>query len=495
MGAVYEVADETTHRRRALKVMLATAVGEPSLRERFAQEATITGGISSDHIVQVSDAGIDEGTGMPFLVMDLLSGEGLGELCARRGPLPPSEAALYLYQAALALDKTHAAGIVHRDLKPENLFITTRDDGSPCLKILDYGVAKLLVDTTLAQRTAIVGTPLYMAPEQIRGDGAVRPPADVYALAHVAFTMLVGEAYWMTEAKGMLSIFALFNKIVAGLPEPATARAARRGVTLPPAFDAWFQQAVAIDPKMRPERASLLVASFSEALGLSPLMPTVPSIAPPPSKRHPSTTPPRPRPPAREAPRPSPPSVRPSPRGDVPAAGSAKAAPRKPGAVDSWEDDAPLFRDEATGAYAERYLRLKLDELLSLARKRGEKLSVILFQVIITRNPKEPRTKAHTDAEVREVVQAIQWFVPREAFLGRHGPSSVVLIAPNAGLTQSRARAKVLAEKVRGQLGKREATARLSVKLRVGAARREPQDRSAVDLLERAERAAREEDV
>src|SRR5688572_11481512 len=77
MGAVYEAFDETTRRRRALKVMLPNTIEEPSLRDRFAQEATITGGVESDHIVQVSDAGIDEATNMPFLVMDLLSGEEL----------------------------------------------------------------------------------------------------------------------------------------------------------------------------------------------------------------------------------------------------------------------------------------------------------------------------------------------------------------------------------------------------------------------------------
>src|SRR5262249_23049706 len=154
-----------------------------------AQEATITGEIESDHIVRVSDAGIEPESSMPFLVMDLLSGEELGSMVSRRGALPPAEVVLYLSQVALALDKTHAAAIVHRDLKPENLFVTTRDDGTPCVKILDFGVAKVAVASSLAKQTAVVGTPLYMAPEQIRGSRAVGPKADLYALGHVAYTL------------------------------------------------------------------------------------------------------------------------------------------------------------------------------------------------------------------------------------------------------------------------------------------------------------------
>ncbi len=142
MGAVYEVLDDKTDTRRALKVMLPNLVERADMRARFALEARICGPIASEHIVHVTDAGVDEETDIPFLVMDLLTGEQLGTMLSRRTRLPPEEVVTYLFQAALALDKTHAAGIVHRDLKPENLFITERDDGSPCLKILDFGIAR-----------------------------------------------------------------------------------------------------------------------------------------------------------------------------------------------------------------------------------------------------------------------------------------------------------------------------------------------------------------
>src|SRR5205085_11209251 len=133
---------------------------------------------------------IDDASGAPFLVMELLAGEELGAI-AKRGPMPPAEVVSYLTQAALALDKTHAAGIVHRDLKPANLFVARRDDGSPCVKILDFGIAKVVAKTPpTGQTTQVVGTPLYMAPEQIWSARTIGPRADLYALAHIAYALL-----------------------------------------------------------------------------------------------------------------------------------------------------------------------------------------------------------------------------------------------------------------------------------------------------------------
>lgn len=267
MGAVYEVVDETTNSTRAMKVMLPEVVEDPDLRARFALEAKITGGIESDHIVRVSDAGIDAAAGTPFLVMDLLRGEELGAMVKRRGPLPPAEVVTYLFQVALALEKTHAAGIVHRDLKPENLFVTTRDDGTPCVKILDFGIAKMVAQRTQAQATRAIGTPLYMSPEQLRGDGAIGPRADLYAVGHIAYALLVGEPYWMEEGSGAEAIFALLTKVIRGAEEAPSARAARRrGVTLPPAFDAWFQRATAVEPELRFEQVRVAVAALGDAL-------------------------------------------------------------------------------------------------------------------------------------------------------------------------------------------------------------------------------------
>jgi serine/threonine-protein kinase len=206
---------------------------------------------------------------MPFLVMDLLKGEELGSLLARRKTLPSGEVVLYLFEAALALDKTHAAGIVHRDLKPENLFVTRRDDGSPCIKVFDFGIAKI-VDRGSKRPTRAMGTPLYMAPEQIRGDGSLGPPVDLYAIGHIAYTLLVGEAYWHEEIEAGHTLFATLSTILLGVKEPPRARARRRrGVELPPAFDAWFLKATALLPEDRFQLATDTVAALAVALGVS----------------------------------------------------------------------------------------------------------------------------------------------------------------------------------------------------------------------------------
>jgi serine/threonine-protein kinase len=271
MGAVYEVLDEKTNGKRALKVMLPGAVADKDLRARFELEARVTGSVESDHIVRVSDAGVDAVTETPFLVMDLLRGHDLGQVVEEGPPLTAAEAVLYLGQAAMALDKTHAASIVHRDLKPENIFVTRRDDGSISVKVLDFGIAKVMEHRTHATGTRAMGTPTYMSPEQIRGDGAIGPATDIYALGQIAYALLVGEEYWHEEAVASNSMFAFFLLAVKGLSEPATVRAQRtRVVTLPEAFDAWFFRACAADPAERFPTAGAAVVALAEVLEVAP---------------------------------------------------------------------------------------------------------------------------------------------------------------------------------------------------------------------------------
>jgi serine/threonine protein kinase len=267
MGAVYECIHVTTRKRRALKVMLPHVVARSGMRERFELEARVTAEIDSDHIVETFDAGVDEATGAPYLVMELLRGDDLKSILERCGPFNGPEAVVLLSQVALALDRTHAAGIIHRDLKPDNLFLTIRDDGSPRLKILDFGIAKVVADgAKAAKQTEAIGTPVYMSPEQITGDGTIGPPADLYALAHIAYALLVGEAYWREEASS-LPMYAFLGRVLAGPEEPACTRARRRGVSLPPVFDAWFARATAPSPGDRFDRASTQIAELSTALG------------------------------------------------------------------------------------------------------------------------------------------------------------------------------------------------------------------------------------
>src|SRR5262249_8232534 len=185
-------------------------------------------------------------TQMPFLVMELLKGEDLSKHLERRGRFSFVDTVTYLHQTALALDKTHKASIVHRDLKPENLFLTEREDGSPRINVLDFGIAKVVENDGGAgakATRAFMGTPLYMSPEQYRGDKSVSSASDVYALGMMAFTFLTGKPYWYEEATGDGNVYSFAVTAMRGPPEPATVRAERYGVTLPHAFNLWFARA------------------------------------------------------------------------------------------------------------------------------------------------------------------------------------------------------------------------------------------------------------
>jgi serine/threonine-protein kinase len=275
MGAVYEVLHLETRRRRALKVMLPELFARRELRDRFRREAHVTASVKSEHLVDVFDAGVDEASGMPFLVMELLEGEDLGWLVARTGPLAPSDAVSYLAQVASALDRTHAASIVHRDLKPENLFVTQRENGTPCVKILDFGISKIVNEAqTGGPNTTSIGTPAYMAPEQIAG-GPVTPAADLHALGLIAYTLLTGRAYWQDDVESTDNALAFALRAAQGIREGAVSRARRHGHELPAEFDVWFSTAVALDPKRRFKTATETVRTLAEALGLP-----VPSVLP-----------------------------------------------------------------------------------------------------------------------------------------------------------------------------------------------------------------------
>lgn len=252
MGAVYEAVHTETNRRKALKIMRPHIFESDDLRERFQREVRIAADIESDHIVDVSDAGVDEASQTPFMVMELLRGEDLGKYLKRIGPLPFAEVLTYLRQVALALDKTHAASIVHRDLKPDNLFLTHRDDGSPRIKILDFGIAKVVAEgATTGQGTESIGTPIYMAPEQFYSGTRITPAADIFALGLVAYTLLVGLPYWHSERTGAGGVFPFIALAVHGPKESAVQRAREQGVELPAAFDEWFFRAVATKPEDR----------------------------------------------------------------------------------------------------------------------------------------------------------------------------------------------------------------------------------------------------
>lgn len=270
MGVVYEVLDAGTQHRRALKVMRPDLALDQDMRARFELETRVTANIESSHLVETFDAGLDQASGAPFLVMELLKGEDLRALTRTRGPLPHAEIADLLDQAAAALDRTHDAGVVHRDLKPSNLFMAEREDGSKRLMILDFGIAKLIAQSTDSiHTTRSVGTPVFMSPEQVKGEGTIDHRADVYALAHIAYALATGEPYWEKEARASGAVYPLLLKIADGHTEPASKRAYERGIELANGYDGWFDKGAARAPFERFDSAGELARAFGR-LGKDP---------------------------------------------------------------------------------------------------------------------------------------------------------------------------------------------------------------------------------
>src|SRR5688572_25421014 len=168
MGAVYEVEDTVLSRRRALKTLLPELGSHLEMRRRFQAEIDALKRIQHEAIVDIVDVGFHPELGFPFLVMERLEGENLEQLVKARGTLDAPSTLKILAQVASGLDAIHDANIVHRDLKPSNVFLERRANGLAEVKLLDFGIAKVL-DTGAGKTTLIAGTPGYMAPEQFEG--------------------------------------------------------------------------------------------------------------------------------------------------------------------------------------------------------------------------------------------------------------------------------------------------------------------------------------
>jgi tRNA A-37 threonylcarbamoyl transferase component Bud32 len=211
MGIVYLAEHALIGHRVAIKVLLPEFSRSPDLVQRFFNEALATTAIRHPSIIQVLDFGTHH-DGAAFLVMEYLQGETLRARIDREGPLREDHAVLLLRQLAGAVGAAHAAGIVHRDLKPDNLFLVPDPDalGGTRLKVLDFGIAKLSEQApgaSLRTRTGnVMGTPVYMSPEQCRGAGAVDHRSDIYSAGCIAYEMLTGRPPFSGEGPGDLMI-------------------------------------------------------------------------------------------------------------------------------------------------------------------------------------------------------------------------------------------------------------------------------------------------
>ncbi len=277
-GTVYCVEHTFTGDLLALKVLQPHLSASPEAITRFKGEARTAAKLRGRHVVRVFDADVArELGGAPYLVMELLEGRNLDQV-AGADAIAPAVVVDWLRQAAVPLTRAHALGIVHRDLKPENLFLTNVDDGAPpLLKVLDFGIARIAESPGMTRSGELFGTPLYMAPEQARGDLLqIGPATDIFALGLIAYKLLTGAEY-----RAESGLAQMLNEILNDPPQAPS----QRGYALGDGFDRWFLQAC--DPE--PSRRFASVREQVEALAVSFGLPEDPIAADGPPSSGPST--------------------------------------------------------------------------------------------------------------------------------------------------------------------------------------------------------------
>jgi tRNA A-37 threonylcarbamoyl transferase component Bud32 len=197
MGTVIAATHLGLGRKVALKFMRPGVLDDAEATGRFLREARAAATLRSEHVAQVMDVEVDNEDGTPYIVMEHLEGSDLGSILKTKGVPPVGSAVDYVLQASEGLAEAHAKGIVHRDLKPANLFLTRRPDGTPLVKILDFGISKLNEAAQsgsfrLTRPRATVGSPQYMSPEQMIASPDVDPRADIWALGVILYELLAG---------------------------------------------------------------------------------------------------------------------------------------------------------------------------------------------------------------------------------------------------------------------------------------------------------------
>jgi serine/threonine-protein kinase len=293
MGAVYEGAHAILGRKAAIKVLLPEFSGNAELVDRFFKEARATASLRHRAFVEVFDSGkLPDGSA--YLVMEMLEGESLGAHLTRRGTLPLGEALALAALIADGVGQAHRHGIVHRDLKPDNVFLAHDDDperaGQTAVKILDFGIAKLSgasQESASSTRTGtLMGTPLFMAPEQCRGAGRVviDHRADIYALGCILHAMISGQPPFPLEGLGEIIAAHLteapppLRRLAPGVPEPVEAFVLK---LLAKPVDARPDSMVGVAAELRRLEASARAESAAIGAGATSALPSPPPPSPP----------------------------------------------------------------------------------------------------------------------------------------------------------------------------------------------------------------------
>jgi len=263
MGSVWRAEHLSLTSSVALKLIETTPDGDSLATQRFLREARLAAALRSPHVVQIFDYGVDEGT--PYIAMELLEGESLGERLDLQGRLSAAETARVIQHLGRAMTRAHEAGIVHRDLKPDNVFIVKNDD-EEIYKVFDFGIAKAhpagLGSAVLhATRTgSLLGTPSYMSPEQAEGARVIDHRTDIWALGVIAFRCMLGRLPFTGDNVGQL----ILSICIQPLPIPS------HYGEVPDGFDAWFARVCARRPPARFEsakEAALALSALAEHAG------------------------------------------------------------------------------------------------------------------------------------------------------------------------------------------------------------------------------------
>ena len=255
MGIVVAAQHIELRQMVAIKFVLPDALENAEAVERFIREARAAVRLRSEHVARVLDVGTLK-SGAPYMVMELLEGFDLEQVLTREGPLPVEKVAQCIIQACEALAEAHSLGIVHRDLKPQNLFLTRSVGGTPHLKVLDFGVSK--IDSFggtrgLTRTQAMMGSPLYMAPEQMRSARDATARSDIWALGVILYRLLTGRLPFDAESMPELCL-------KVALEPPVPLRSLR--ADLPPALEAIVMHCLAKEPAQRLGGAAELAAAL-----------------------------------------------------------------------------------------------------------------------------------------------------------------------------------------------------------------------------------------
>jgi len=276
MGTVWEGTHEQLGTRVAIKFIKPQFAEQPEARARFQIEARAAAKLQTKHAVHVYDYGVTP-DGLPYIVMEFLEGHSLSDAIIERGKLPAREVAQIIGQAARALQKAHAAGIVHRDLKPDNIFLARTDEpveGLPFIvKLVDFGIAKIFEPSSNdgqasrpmggpTREGTVIGTPNFMAPEQLAVGGAPGPLTDLWSLGACTFAAMTGRLPFEGDVLGDI----VLKVCAAPLPVPSNLNP-----NVPAGFDAWFARACSRDPAKRFQTAEELALALAGVCGLARL--------------------------------------------------------------------------------------------------------------------------------------------------------------------------------------------------------------------------------